>query len=84
MCSEGRGQCHLNPVLQNVEYRHCRVRHGHAMPNKVKPIVTHLLSVSASRGPVFRRYLLNGQTDQDETLAREVSKCDLIFHNILL
>ena len=42
-----------------------------------------LLSVSASRGPVFRRYLLNGLTDQDETLAQEVSACDLFFHNIL-
>ena len=43
-----------------------------------------LLSVSASRGPVFRRYFLNRLTDQYETLAQEVSVCDLIFHNILI
>ena len=43
-----------------------------------------LLSVSASQGPVFRRYLLNGPIDQDETWAQGVSACDLIFHNILL
>ena len=43
-----------------------------------------LLSVSASRGPVFRRYILNGPIDQDETWARVVSAFDLIFNNILL
>ena len=34
---------------------------------------------SASRGPVYRRYLLNGQADQDETWPLGVSACDLIF-----
>ena len=29
-----------------------------------------LLSFSASRGPVFRLYFLNGQIDQDKTLAQ--------------
>ena len=39
------------------------------------------LLVSSSWGPVFRRYLLNGQTDQDETWAQDVSSCDLIFRD---
>ena len=43
-----------------------------------------LLSVSALREPVFRRYLLNGLIDQDETWAQGVSACGLIFANILL
>ena len=47
-----------------------------------------LLSVSASRGPVFRRYLrrylINGEIYQDETWAQWISACDLIFDNILL
>ena len=43
-----------------------------------------LLSVSALRGPVIRRHLLNGQIDQDEAWAQGVSACDLIFRNILL
>ena len=42
------------------------------------------ISVSASRGPAFRRYLLKGQMDQDQTWVQVVSVCDLIFHNILL
>ena len=45
---------------------------------------TDLLSVSASRGPVFRRYLLNGWLDQDQTLAQGVSAYGLVFHNIPL
>ena len=45
---------------------------------------SELLSVSASRGPVFRRHLLNEQIDQDKIWAQGVSACDLIFHNILL
>ena len=45
---------------------------------------SYLLSVSASRGPVFQRYLLNGQIDQDETLAQGVSAHDLIFHYIVV
>ena len=44
---------------------------------------TCLLSVSASRGSVFRRYLLNKPIDQDEIWTQEVSVCDLFFHNIL-
>ena len=39
----------------------------------------HVLSVSASRGPVFRQYLLNGLIGQNETWAQEVSACGLIF-----
>ena len=35
-------------------------------------------------GPVFRRYLLNGQIDRDETWEQGVSVCDLIFHDMLL
>ena len=38
-----------------------------------------LLSVSGSRGPVFRRYLLIGQIDEEETWAQEISVCDLFF-----
>ena len=44
----------------------------------------NLLSVSASRGPVFRRNSLNGQIDQNETWAQGVSAHDLIVRNILL
>ena len=43
-----------------------------------------LLSVSASRGPVFRLYLLNEQIDQDGTWALGISVTDLIFHDMLL
>ena len=39
------------------------------------------LSVSASRGPVFRRYLSNSRIDQDENWAQEVR--DLIFTQTL-
>ena len=49
-----------------------------------KDLRRSLLSVSVSRGPVFRRYLLNVQIDHDENLAQGASACDLIFHNILL
>ena len=42
-----------------------------------------LPSVSVSRGPVFRRYRLNGPIDQNETWPQGVSACDLIFRNIL-
>ena len=45
---------------------------------------SHLLSVSGSRGPVFRKYLLNEQIDHDETFTQEVLVCGLIFHIILL
>ena len=45
---------------------------------------SHLLSVSASRGPVFPRYPFNGQIDQGETWAQEALECDQIFHIILL
>ena len=38
-----------------------------------------MLSVSALRGPVFRRYLFNGEIDQNETWAQGVSAFDLIF-----
>ena len=38
-----------------------------------------LLSFSASRRPVFQRYLLSGLIDQDETWAQGVSAPDLIF-----
>ena len=41
-----------------------------------------LLSVSASRGPVFQRYPLNGMIDHNETWAQGVSACGLIFRNI--
>ena len=44
----------------------------------------HLIAVSGLRGPVFRRYLLNEQIDQDETWAQEVSARDVNFHNLLL
>ena len=37
-----------------------------------------LLSVSASRGAVFRRYPLNGRIDQIESWAQGVPACDLI------
>ena len=52
-----------------------------SMPHSLQ---SRLLSVSAARGPVFRRYLLEGKLDQDETWAQRVLACDLIFHNILL
>ena len=41
-----------------------------------------LLSVSDSRGPVFRRHPLNGRIDRDETWAQGVSARCLIFRNI--
>ena len=44
----------------------------------------NLLSVSASQVPVFRRYPINGQIDQNETWAQEVLTYDLIFRNMLL
>ena len=43
-----------------------------------------LLSVSALRGLVFRRYLVNGLIDQDKTQALGVPACELICHIILL
>ena len=46
--------------------------------------VRSLLSVSDSSGPVFRRYFLNGQKDQNEIWKKGVSVCDLSFHNILV
>ena len=46
--------------------------------------VKRLLSVSASRGPVFRRYPLSGRIGENETWAQGVSACDLIFRYILL
>ena len=48
------------------------------------PKQLELLSVSDSRWPTFRRYLLNGRIDQNETKAQGVSVYDLIFRNILL
>ena len=53
-------------------------------PAESHPKMTYLLSVSASRGPVFRRYLLNRGIYQNKTWAQGVSAYDLIFHNILL
>ena len=38
-----------------------------------------LLSVSASRRPVFRRYLLNGRIDHYETWAQGISACDVFL-----
>ena len=57
-----------------------------SMEGVLAPLARHdeLLSVSGSRGPVFRRYLLNGQIDQDDTWPQEVQVCDLIFHHVLL
>ena len=43
-----------------------------------------LLSISASPGPVFRRYLLNRPIDNDETWAQGISACDLVFCIVLL
>ena len=42
-------------------------------------IKDHYYLVQLSGGPVFRRYLLNGRIDQDETRARGVSAFGLFF-----
>ena len=65
-----RGSCWHNDSFVIIEGLFCGVR--------------ELLSVSASRGPVFQPYLFNRWIDQDETWAHGVSSCGLIFHNILL
>ena len=51
--------------------------------NASKVRLDKLLSVLASRGPVFRRYLLNGAIDQNETWTQGVSASDPIIRNIL-
>ena len=61
----------------------------HGFPFILGQVINHnhlrsLLSVSASRGPVFRRYSLDWWIDQNKTWAQGVSECDLIFRNILL
>ena len=43
-----------------------------------------LLSASALWGHVLRWYLLNGEIDQDESLAQEASVSEQMFHNILI
>ena len=48
-------------------------------------VTTHIVTIGFRfAGPVFRRYLLNGQIDQDDTWPKDVLVCDLIFHHILL
>ena len=39
-------------------------------PDARMELFGQLLTASALRGPIFRRHLLNGRIDQDETLAQ--------------
>ena len=57
---------------------------GHFVMQKGVLCDCELLSASASREPVFRRYHLNGRIDQNETWAQGVSACDLSFCSIFL
>ena len=47
-------------------------------------IDNRVLSVSASRGPIFRQYPLSWRIGEDKNWAQGVSACDLIFRSILL
>ena len=64
--------------------RGCYEKLGRMLEPLVPKFRPDLLSVSASQGPVFRQYPLNGRIYQNETSAQSVSACDLIFRSIFL
>ena len=70
--------------MQNSERDDKQEKGAHCTRAFIHLLTEHLLPVSASRGPVFfLRYPLNGRIDQNETQAKGVSACDLIFRDIL-
>ena len=65
--------------LRILQKREVRIILGLGYSDPVLHVFRELLSASASWGPVFRRYLLNGLMDQNKTWTQWVSTYDLVF-----